>query len=138
MAEEFRHSGCVESIDGDNVRVRILQSSACSACQAKSLCKVSDVKEKFIDVNDPDAAARLSAGDSVNVVGTVGQGMKAVMLAFTVPLVLLLAVVIGCSALGFSDGTSAVCALAVLVPYYVVLFLLRGRLNRRFQFRIEE
>lgn len=137
IADEFRHEGFVESVDGNTVRVRILQASACSGCQVKSLCKVSESKEKLIDVECSDAS-RFSVAQKVNVVGTTGQGMRAVMLAFTVPLVLLLAVVIGCSALGLSDGTAAVCALAVLVPYYILLFLMRGRLNRRFQFRIEE
>ena len=137
MADEFRHEGFVESVDGNMVRVRILQSSACSGCQAKSLCKVSGSKEKLIDVECSDAF-RFAVAQKVYVVGTAGQGMKAVMLAFTVPLVLLLAVVIGSSALGFSDGVAAICALAVLVPYYVALFLMRGRLDRRFRFRIEE
>lgn len=137
MADEFRHEGVVESVDGNMVRVRILQASACSGCRVKSLCKVSESKEKLIDVECGDAS-RFAVAQKVNVVGTTGQGMRAVMLAFTLPLVLLLTVVIGCSALGFSDGTAAVCALAVLVPYYIVLFLMRDRLNRRFRFRIEE
>ena len=137
MADEFRHEGVVESVDGNMVRVRILQSSACSGCQVKSLCKVSGSKEKLIDVECSDAS-RFAVAQKVNVVGTTGQGMRAVMLAFTLPLVLLLAVVIGCSALGCSDGVAAICALAVLVPYYIALFLMRGRLNRRFLFRIEE
>lgn len=137
MADEFRHEGFVESVDGNMVRVRILQSSACSGCQAKSLCKVSESKEKLIDVECSDAS-RFAVAQKVDVVGTAGQGMRAVMLAFTVPLLLLLAVVIGCSALGLSDGVAAVCALAVLVPYYIVLFLMRGRLDRCFRFRIEE
>lgn len=136
MEEELRHEGIVDSIDGDVVRVRILQASACGGCQVKSLCKVSESKEKLIEVTDAVAAGRLAVGQSVNVAGTVGQGMRAVMLAFTLPLLLMLAAVITGYALGASDGVAAIVALAVLVPYYALLFLMRNRIGRKFRFSI--
>lgn len=137
MADEFRHNGVVESVEDGMVRVRILQSSACSGCQVKSLCKVSESKEKLVDVACSDAS-RFEAGQKVSVIGTTGQGMRAVLLAFTIPLVLLLAVIVICKAMGTSDAIAAVVSISTLVPYYLILFLCRNRIGRKFQFRITD
>lgn len=133
--DDIRHDGFVDSIDGSTVYVRIVQSSACSGCQAKSLCKVSEAKEKVIEVTDADSS-ELSIGQQVCVVGSMEQGMKAVLLAFGLPLVLLLAVVIVCKSLGVTDGIAAISALTILIPYYLVLLLCRQKLTHKFQFKI--
>jgi positive regulator of sigma E activity len=38
MANEIKHTGTVIAIEDNIVRVKIEQSSACSACQAKAMC----------------------------------------------------------------------------------------------------
>ena len=58
MNNNIKHLGIVESIDGSHVRVKILQSSACSSCSAKSHCNVSETKEKIIDIHDKRRARR--------------------------------------------------------------------------------
>lgn len=133
--DEIRHEGFVESVDGSTVRVRILQASACSGCQAKSLCKVSESKEKLIDV-DCDDASSFEVGQKVNVAGTTRQGMRAVMLAFTIPLFMLLLVLIASNALGMSDSVAAAASITVLAIYYLVLFFLRKKIKSKFQFKI--
>ena len=50
MADIIKHRGIVEKIDGSHIVVRIVQTSACSACSAKGLCNASESKEKQIDV----------------------------------------------------------------------------------------
>ena len=62
--------------------------------------------------------------------------MKAVAFAFGLPLLLLVAALITAMAVSGSEKAAAIASLGVLVPYYVVLFLLRDRIKKDFQFRI--
>ena len=50
MTDIIKHRGIVENIEGSHVRVRIVQTSACSACSVKGHCNASESKEKLIDV----------------------------------------------------------------------------------------
>jgi sigma-E factor negative regulatory protein RseC len=85
MRETITHQGVVESVEGEHVRVNILQVSACSSCKARSLCTTSESKEKIIDVYEPGAAEKYRRGDAVNVCGTLSMGKQAVRLAFGIP-----------------------------------------------------
>ena len=75
-------------------------------------------------------------GDSVVLAGSVRQGMRASVLAYVVPLVLMLAALfVGTNLAG--EGIGALAALLVLALYYGGLFLLRDKLRKTFEFRIE-
>ncbi len=137
MQREIVHDGIVDSIDGCTVYVRIVKSSACQECQAKSLCKVAESDVRLIEVKVADTS-NIEVGQKVSVSGTFGQGMNAVLIAFGIPLFLILTVVVLGKVFGMSDGYAAISALAVMIPYYFALFLCRGRLKDNFQFRIVE
>ena len=88
--ETIKHDGIVESIGAGKVTVRILQASACSSCRARQLCRSSESKEKLMEVRGHYPT--LHVGDSVTLVGSVRQGIRASVLAYIVPLVLMLVV----------------------------------------------
>ena len=136
MAQDIRHQGVVDSIDGQNVIVRITQSSACGGCQARNICRAAESKEKLVEVHQPDAASYI-VGQAVTVVGAESLGMKAVAFAFGLPLLLLMIALVTVMAFTGSEKVAAIAALGILVPYYIVLFLLRDRIKRDFQFRIQ-
>ena len=135
MGADVRHEGVVNSIDGQKVTVRILQASACSGCQASRICRAAESKEKLVEVNVTDAES-LSVGQTVTVAGEERMGLSAVMLAFGLPLLLLLAALIVAMSVTGNEMIGAIAALGVLVPYYLVLMLMRGRIKKDFQFRI--
>ncbi|MBO4724583.1 MAG: SoxR reducing system RseC family protein [Bacteroidaceae bacterium] len=135
MTGDIRHEGVVNSIDGQKVTVRILQASACSGCQASRICNAAESKEKLVEVDMADAES-LSVGQTVTVVAGERMGMTAVMLAFGLPLLLLIVALIAALRVSGSEKVAAIVSLAVLVPYYVVLFLYRNRIKKDFGFRI--
>lgn len=137
MAQTIDHEGVVQTISDQQVGVLIVQSSACSGCAAKSLCASAESKEKLIEVSTPDAA-RFSVGEHVRVVGRLSDGLHAAWLAYALPLIILLAVLVAVYVYTQSEWLAALCALASLVPYYLVLMLVRARLQRRFTFRLEK
>ena len=137
MADLIKHRGIVEKVDGSHVTVRIVQTSACSACSAKGLCNASESKEKLIDVYEVQSACR--KGEEVVVCGTTSMGMRAVLLAFGVPVLLLLLALF--VTMRVTDGNallSAMVSLGVIVPYYSIIYICRGKLEKRFSFTIEK
>lgn len=136
MSGNISHDGIITEIDGNCINVRILQSSACSSCQAKSLCRVSEFKEKDVQVYVANAGD-YAVGQQVRVIATEKQGWKAVLIAFVIPLALLMAMLVGSQVFHASETASALMALGILVPYYLVVALMRDRIKGMMGFGIE-
>ena len=135
MTVDIRHEGVVNSIDGQKVTVRILQASACSGCQASRICHAAEQKEKLVEV-DMVGAESLSVGQTVTVVAGERMGMTAVLLAFGVPLLLLMVALVWTIKVTGNEMVGAIASISVLIPYYLVLFLCRNRIKKDFGFRI--
>lgn len=135
MANTIKHQGIVESINGSHLRVRIIQTSACASCSVKGHCSSADTKEKLIDVTANNASS-YQPGDHVWISGELSMGVMAVMLAFVLPfLVLIFSLFIG-MAIWNDELGSALCSLALLIPYYYILWLNKSRLGKKFSFSI--
>ena len=137
MADIIKHRGVVEKIEGTHVVVRIVQTSACSACSAKGLCNASESKEKQIDVYGVQSSYRI--GEEVVVCGTTSMGMRAVLLAFGVPLLILLLALFVTMRITDGDALlSAFVALLAVMPYYLLVYFMKDKLDRTFSFTIEK
>lgn len=133
---KISHQGIVESVEKDHVRVRIVQASACSSCQAKAMCTSAEAKEKIVDVWGATGQHRI--GDEVTVCGSLSMGKRAVLLAFALPLLLMVVwLVVALKVMALNELWAVVGVLAVLCVYYVLLSLFRQRLSRTFSFWIE-
>ena len=137
MVTNIKHLGIVENINGSRLKVKIVQSSACSACSVKGHCSASETKEKIIDDYNKNNVP-CQVGERVMIVGTTSMGMKAVLLAFVLPfIVLLLALIISLKLTGGDEAVSALVSLGTLVPYYLIIYICRNRLSRSFMFILE-
>ena len=130
------HPGIIENIKVDKITVRILSQSACSSCHAKGACTVADIEEKIIEA-DLDPSQDWKAGDQVMVRMEESMGRKAVLLGYGLPLVVLVASIILFLSFLKHEGLAALLSILMLVPYYLTLYLFRGRLRKEFRFRIE-
>lgn len=137
MSEEnISHEGIITKITDDELEIKILAQSACAACHAKSACTMGDQAEKILTIPRPEGR-EFHLLQKVNVVMAVGQGNKAAVLAYLLPIVLLLAVLFVCLGLGLGEGLSALIGILALVPYYLVLYLRRDKLKKRFEYLVE-
>lgn len=137
MAEKISHAGIVESVEPGHLAVRIVQASACAACGARKLCQSAESKEKIVDVYTSDALM-YNVGQPVTVTGRASLGMKAVRLAFLYPLILLFVAFIACFRLsGGDEALSGLVGLVAMVPWYLVLWCFRSRLQTTFTFSVE-
>ena len=109
MSNKIKHAGVVDGVEGECVRVRILQSSACSACKVAAHCNASETKEKIIDVMDADAS-HYQKGDQVMVVADTAVGFRASLYGYLLPLILMVVTLVGVLAATHSEGLAAVSA----------------------------
>ena len=127
MVERVSHEGTVVKVDGNNVFVRIVQTSACASCSLSRHCNSAESKEKTVVAQA--GADSFRVGESVWVSVSSSLGHKAVSLGFGVPLVLLLAVVMAVNGLTGSEPVAALCGVGALIPYYILLYVFRARIR---------
>ena len=126
MKNQIEHLGVVEDVDGCRVKVKIVQSSACSSCHARSMCNSSESKEKIVDVTTEEYES-YEVGDKVVVCASMSMGRKAVMLAW---------IIVCSSVMHVAEIVSIAGALALLAVYYFILYLRRDRIDRSFFFSL--
>ena len=137
MVQTISHEAVVKAVDTECVRVTIVQSSACAGCAAKQMCNSAEAKEKDVDVFTSDAAS-YRVGEHVVLEGRLSDGRKAALVAYGIPLVLLLLALFIGIALMESEALGAVCALAVVALYYAIIYIFfRKRLQQQFSFCIK-
>lgn len=133
--EEIRHQARIISIKGDVVELKITSQSACSSCLAKGFCTLSESKEKIIVIKDPKVST-LKIGEEVDIAISLNSGIKAVIYAYVIPLILLVATIILAKYAGLDDFKSGISGIIVLIPYYFVLFLMRSKITSDIKFKI--
>jgi len=137
MSEEtISHEGIITKITDDELQIKIIAQSACAACHAKSACTMSDQAEKILTVPRPEGQ-EFQLFQKVKVVMSINQGNKAAVLAYLIPILLLLVALFVGLGIGLSEGLSALISIGSLIPYYIILYLCRDRLKKRFEYRIE-
>ena len=147
--KEIRHDGIIESIGNDgHICVRITQMAACAGCKVAAHCNASEQKVKVVDVylsdtngaeldkQDAQHAFPFRVSDNVVVATSQAAAGRALLLGFGLPLVLLLLVLAAMLLAGNNEGISAITALVVLLPYYLILWLLRNRIAGSISFKI--
>ena len=134
--ETVSHEGIVTRITDDELEIKILAQSACAACHAKSACGMGEQAEKILTVPRPKGKD-FTPGQRVNVKMAIGQGNKAAILAYLIPIILLLAVLFVCLGLGLGEGLSALIGIVAMIPYYIVLYLRRDQLRQKFEYTVE-
>lgn len=136
MTNTIKHQGIVENINGSHLSVRIIQTSACAACGVKGHCSSADSKEKLIDIVDTTASS-FQVGEQVMVIGETSMGMMAVLLAFVLPFAVLILSLFIFMAVMNDELYAALLSLALLIPYYYILWLNKSQLKQKFSFTIK-
>ena len=138
MSRIIEHIGTVERVEGDVVTVKIAAQSACGSCRARTACGMGESQEKMMEIRTPDAAA-YSAGEQVTVGVRSDAAGLAVVLGYAGALAVLIVALTVCTQVcGLSDGAAALWSAGSVAAYYVVLWLCRGRIDKRINFTISK
>lgn len=137
MNRELRHEGTVIAVMDDKVTVEIPVSSACAQCHAKAVCG-SDIGQMRIisvkRVND----GHYRKGDKVVVSISRGMGMKAVLLAYIIPFVVLLVLLLTLQRILENEVITGFVSIGAVSVYYVTLAVFRKKIDMGFKFNIVE
>ncbi|MBQ8222066.1 MAG: SoxR reducing system RseC family protein [Bacteroidales bacterium] len=135
MNDTVSHNGIITDISGDEVQVKILSIAACVSCNIKSSCNMSDMQEKIITIPRPKDKD-LSVGQEVKISMGLGQANKAVIFAYVIPVIILVAMIFILNLLKIDEGINALISIGTLVPYYLILYIFRNRFKRKFEYEI--
>ena len=135
--KRISHEGVIASMSEDKVTVKITSYAACTSCHAKGACNISGSEdEKLLHIPVPDP--NFSIGEKVRVILDRSLGFRALFLGYVLPFLLVLTVLLIMTAVGSNELVAGLISLAVLVPYYIGLILMRGKMERQFSFFIQK
>lgn len=132
----LEQKGIVEEVRNGIAKVAINSLSACSSCQAKSLCKMGDSELNLIDVAIMDNSFK--QGDAVIVQMKRSLGNRAALIAYILPFFLILISLFIFTSIGIKEVYAGLISLSLLIPYYFVLHKFRSKLKRTFQFTLNK
>lgn len=137
MNNRVSHEGIITKIGEDTVEVKILSKSACVSCNIKSACNMSEMQEKIISIPLPKDK-NLSIGQEVKISMGLNQANKAVVYAYVIPLIILVAMIFILNAFKIEEGINALISIGSLIPYYAILYLFRNRIKSKFEYEISQ
>lgn len=129
--------GIVRAVNGDDISVEIIVSSACSGCHAKSICIPSDRRQEIITVKN-SRNEEYRVGETVELLLESSAGNKAVVLAYVLPLLVLLVLLFGCYALTHHELLSVGVSVLGVVVYYLVLKSFSKGVEKKIEFGIRK
>ena len=136
MARIIEHTGTVERVADGVVTVKIVARSACGACTARAACGMGESQEKLFEIPTADAAS-YSAGDEVAVGVYRNMAGLAVALGYGGALAVMVVALVLCTAVfGTSDGAAVAWTLGAVAAYYLCLWAMRNKIERKIHFTI--
>lgn len=132
----IRQSATVMLVTPSEIEVEVCRPEACAACKAKSVCSEGGGEGKRMTlINDGQGYA---VGEQITLVMRRSSGLKAVLIAYLVPVFLIVAALLIFQAMQVKDIIAAMATLGILGLYFLIVRLLRGRINRELTIEIEK
>ncbi|MDR1182674.1 MAG: SoxR reducing system RseC family protein [Bacteroidales bacterium] len=131
------HKGTVISVSETEVCVKIERTEACGGCANKTSCRMGKQDEQTVTVQTKDAET-YCMGEEVNISMKTSLGLKAVLYAYILPLVFLLVAFAIAHHFIASEPLQIILALFPVIVYYTILYRMRRRMEKTFQFYISK
>ncbi|MCF8381119.1 MAG: SoxR reducing system RseC family protein [Bacteroidales bacterium] len=132
----IEHDGFIEQITDSELKVRFVSMAACASCHASGVCNASDMQDKEVWIKRDNRSFRI--GEKVNIIMGTEQGGRAVMIGYVYPFLSLLLTLLILNSFGMKELLSGIISLAILIPYYLIVYLLRNYINQKFSFSIRK
>jgi sigma-E factor negative regulatory protein RseC len=131
----INHDGLVTANSGTSVIIAITSESACSGCHAEGSCSMSGKEEKSIEVH---GNYDVRAGDKVTVQMKQSMAYTALFLGYLLPGITVIITLVVMISLKVPELMAGLISLFILLPYYLILFLLKKRIDKKFTFTLKE
>lgn len=130
----IQHEGTVKEVGADSVVVSIVSCAACAGCQARGICGMTESEEKEIDIR---GKYNVMPGDKVTVQMEQSTGIKAVVLSYLMPFIIVIGGLFVLHSLAFNELSAGLISIALLVPWFLILYLFRKKIDRSFTFTLK-
>lgn len=134
-----RQSATVIRVSDSEIEVEVCRPEACGACKARSVCSEGGTGDgrgrRMTLLNDGQGYA---VGEQITLVMRQSAGLKAVVIAYLVPVFLIIAALLLFQALHIKEILSAGLTLGLLGLYFIVVRLASGRIKRELTIEIEK
>ncbi|WP_273276979.1 SoxR reducing system RseC family protein [Maribacter polysiphoniae] len=131
--DAYVHSGVISKKDNGSLIVSLDENVHCESCRAKSTCGISESGSKEVEISSTDESFALN--EQVNVILKKGLGLKAVFWAYIFPF-LLMVLTLMVSSLFLKEWMAGILSLLILVPYYLLLYVLRNVFKKTFKISV--
>lgn len=133
-ASVISHEATVKSIDSESVTVLLSPGVSCAGCKAEKGCGVAGSSTRIIKVA---GTFDLHPGEKVEVSIKGSQGYMALFLGYLLPLILVVVTLIIFSSVKTDELISGLASISILIPYYIILWIFRRFVSRKFSFNIK-
>lgn len=133
-----RQSATVVRVSDLELEVEVCRPEACGECKARNVCSeggTSGGGRRMTLLNDGQG---YTVGERITLVMRRAAGLRAVLIAYLVPVFLILGALLAFQAAHVEETVAALATLGLLGLYFLVVRLLRGRLDRRLTIEIEK
>ena len=128
--------GEIESQEGNMVIVRIKPQSACASCKSQSHCGIAENTDKLVEV-DVAQGINYRKGEEVTITLEQNLGYKALLMGYMLPFLILVFVLVIMMAITGDELLSALTAITLMLPYYLLLYKFRDRVRKTFTFKLK-
>lgn len=129
----INHIGIVQSIDGQEITVKLTVQSACASCHAKSICGVSDSKDKIVKaviVSDE----HFEVGEKIAVEMRQSLAMKAIVICYLLPFIVLITTFCVMSYFCQNELVNVLVTFAAVAAYFFFIWLFNHKIERNVTF----
>ena len=135
--ETIGKTGIIKNIINNELIIEIMSCSACSTCAVKNYCNGAEAKQKEIIVKNKEAD-KFNVGEEVVVEIDEQQAVKSIILAYVIPLILMISTIIVAVSYQQDEIIGGICGIIVLIPYYFGLFLAKDKMKSGFEFKVSK
>jgi len=121
MTETIEHTGNIIRTESDRVFVSIYSKSVCSKCDVRGSCNsLSGTSEKIFEISVKENHNYI-LGQKVRLSISTRTGNNGVLIAYILPLILMISGMIVSDSLFHKEGITAITALLILIIYFIIL-----------------
>lgn len=135
MSEFINHIGVVTEVADNEIVVTISKQSACDGCRAKSYCHSTESGSQ--NMRFKNSGGEYKVGDNVSVELKQSQASWAVVIAYVVPVILVLILLFWGNG-KLSDEKLGLISLLIIMVYFFILFTFRKKIETNFNFKINK
>ncbi len=136
MTDKVEHISVITAVSDGHITVAIDPGLKCKGCGVAAMCG-SKGERSEMTINIPDSCD-FRVGESVRVYAADSSTWRAIILTALLPCFILFCGVMLLLALGVNQSVAAVIGISLIVLYFFVLYLLRGRVVGKLRWSVEK